>query len=90
MKERSLPSSPLTGAERATLPAPYLVGQTCRFAPIKKPPYLPMLPSKNRHEPNPFPETQPRTAFLISYPCPSIGGLKMVGSSVTLVSGDLR
>ncbi|MGA2868526.1 MAG: hypothetical protein ABSF34_05130 [Verrucomicrobiota bacterium] len=29
-----------------------LVGQTCRFAPIKKPPCLPMLPSKIPHEPN--------------------------------------
>jgi hypothetical protein len=29
-----------------------LVGQTCRFASIKKPPCLPMLPSKNPNEPN--------------------------------------
>src|SRR5271156_6753597 len=34
-----------------------LVGQSCRFAPIKKPPYLSMLPSKNLHEPNLFPGT---------------------------------
>jgi hypothetical protein len=59
MKEQSLPSSPLTGAERVILPAPYLVGQTCRFAPIKKLPCHPMLPSKNPHEPNSFLGIQP-------------------------------
>src|ERR1700679_998411 len=70
MKERSLPSSPLTGVKRTTLPIFFispnwvqhhagLVGQTCRFAPIKKSPDLPMLPSKNPHEPNLFPEIQP-------------------------------
>jgi len=58
MKERSLASSPLTGAKRATPTTPYPVGQTCRFAPIKKLRCLPMLPSENLHEPNPFPETQ--------------------------------
>jgi hypothetical protein len=31
----------------------------CRFAPIKKPVYLPMLPSNNSLKPNPFPENQP-------------------------------
>jgi hypothetical protein len=57
MNERLLPSSPFTGAKRATLPSPYLVGQTCWFAPIKKPSCLSMLPSKNLHEPNLFPGT---------------------------------
>jgi hypothetical protein len=50
MKERSLPSSPLTGAKRAALPTSHPAGQSCRFAPIKKLPCLPMLPSKNPHE----------------------------------------
>jgi len=55
MKERSLPSSPLTGAKRAALLTFHLVGLTCRFAPIKKLPCLPMLPPKNPHESNLFP-----------------------------------
>jgi hypothetical protein len=84
MKERSLPSSPLTGAKRTILPIFFispnwvqrhagLVGQTCRFAPIKKLPSLPRLPSKNPLEPK-KPNRHP--AFFIFYPCPSIGGLK--------------
>src|SRR6202021_1233787 len=76
MKERSWPSSPLTGAKRAILPTPYLVGQTCRFAPIKKLPCLPMLPSKNPYEPSPFPKTQPGPGVLhflsVSTGCPSV------------------
>src|ERR1700678_1716655 len=36
-----------------------LVGQTCRFAPIKKFPYLPMLPSKYPQKPNPLTGNQP-------------------------------
>jgi hypothetical protein len=110
MKERLLPSSPLTGAKRATLLNPYLVGQTCRFAPIKKLPCLPILPSnnfsepngrdgvspssipmwpwKNRHEPNPFPKTQPAPGVLhfLSVPIAvSIRGLKMVGSMESII-----
>jgi hypothetical protein len=54
-----------------------LVGQTCRFAPIKKLPCLPMLPSKNPHEPNPFRKTTRHSLFLIRVnPC-SIRGLKI-------------
>jgi hypothetical protein len=64
MKRRSLPSSPLTGAKRAVLPASHPVGQNCRFAPTKKLPCLPMLPSKNPHEPNPLPGTQPAPGTL--------------------------
>jgi hypothetical protein len=75
MKERSWPSSPLTGTKQAALPIFFispnwvqrhagLVGQSCRFVPIKKPPYLPMLPSKNPHEPNLFLGTQPALGVL--------------------------
>src|SRR5271156_5432487 len=83
MKRRSLPSSPLIGAKRAGLPTSHLVGQTCRFAPIKKLPCLPLLPSKNPHEPNPFPETQPPHGVL-HFLSVSIGvppWLRIVGSS---------
>ena len=41
-----------------------LVGQTCRFAPIKELPCLPRLPSKNSPELNPFPETHPAPGIL--------------------------
>src|SRR5271170_6942577 len=91
MKERSLLSSPLTGAKQAALPIFFispnrvlfflfitahggvqrhagLVGRRCRAAPIKNPPCLPILPSKNPHEPNPFPGTQPAPGVLHFYP----------------------
>src|ERR1700721_767343 len=63
-----------------------LVRQSCRFAPIKKLPCLPMLPSKNPpepngrddvspppccHEPNSFLEPSRLMASFISYRCPS-------------------
>src|ERR1700691_767669 len=53
MKERSLPSSPHTGAKRVILCAPYL-GKPAGLPQLQKLPCHPMLPSKNRHEPNPF------------------------------------
>jgi hypothetical protein len=40
------------------------VGQTCRFAPIKKIVCLPRLPAKNPYEPNLFPETHPAPGVL--------------------------
>jgi hypothetical protein len=71
-------------AETSHTTIPYLAGQTCRFAPTKKLPCLPMLPSKNPHEPNPFPETQPSHGILHFLSVP-ICGLK-----TSLISGDLR
>jgi hypothetical protein len=44
------------------------VGRRCRTAPIKKPSYLPMLPSKNPHEPKLFPETHPTRHSSFSIP----------------------
>jgi hypothetical protein len=63
-----------------------LVGQTCRFAPIKKPPCLPMLPSKNPHELNPFPGIQPAHGVLqlLSVSTGVHPWLRIMGSSVTL------
>jgi hypothetical protein len=56
------------------------VRQSCRFAPIKKLPCLPMLPSKNPHEPNPFPETHPAPGVLHFLPV-SIGCRSVVENS---------
>src|ERR1700678_1753518 len=93
MKERSLPSSPLTGAKPSppkplsavalakgdcakeesppdTFPPNWvqrhagLVGQTCRFAPIKKSPVYQCCHRKIAMEPNLFPETQPAHGIL--------------------------
>jgi hypothetical protein len=72
MKERSWPSSPLASPNWVQRHAG-LVRQSCRFAPVKKPPYLPMLPLKKPllsfpqlrgysfsfNALNPFPGTQP-------------------------------
>jgi hypothetical protein len=86
MKRRSLPSSPLTGVKQAVLSASHLVGQSCRFAPTKKPPWPPMLSWKNPHEPNPFPGIQSAHGVL-HFLSMSIGihpWLRIVESSITL------
>src|SRR6202034_4068981 len=90
MKERSLalvaPRFPNRVQRHAGL-----VGQTCRFAPIKKLHCLPMLPSKNPPEPSPFPGTQPARSLFTFYPCPPvfIRGLK-TGSSTRWKLRDFR
>jgi hypothetical protein len=58
MKERSWPSSPLTKAKQAVLPTFNPVGQSCRFAPIKKLSIY-SVAIENAYEPNSLPETQP-------------------------------